>query len=506
MKKKLHIIITFLFGISVFSQGGLENNELLQNAASSIYNNPSQSIRIAEQIIKTSGNQEDLAKAHFYLSKSYFVSGKFKESIDHFYQSKFIFNELDTLNIDLLIHGIELFDVLNLEHLVEIYEIKISKLPDDKAQNAFFKDWKTAVYSQNTEVLIAIVRDIDNLDFNYKFIYDLKTNIELAKISFSKNQIDSAKIYFNTGLNLLTTINVNRFYEMIFYIEFSKFLFDTKEYQKAILQLLKAEELSKHFNNEYYLFKIYEQLAQNYLALDITLKFQEYYVKANNSLVLLNANKSFGVNSLFNFIQKNHSNKITDLKSNQARNNIQFLIGFLVLALIWLSIKWFSKMKISHYQDIINYLKLISDYDKKDDLSKKTTLKPSSILEETEKNILQRLDKFEKGNKFTSQDMSLAHLAAHFETNTKYLSEVINKHKGKNFNLYINELRIKFIVNKLKNEPNYLDYKVSYLAQESGFSSHSSFTTVFKTITGLSPNVFINLLSKDRVSFKEKIK
>lgn len=64
-------------------------------------------------------------------------------------------------------------------------------------------------------------------------------------------------------------------------------------------------------------------------------------------------------------------------------------------------------------------------------------------------------------------------------------------------------MRVKYIVKKLKTEPNYLNYKVSYLAEESGFSSHSSFATVFKNITGISPNVFIELLKKDLKKSKQ---
>jgi AraC-like DNA-binding protein len=128
----------------------------------------------------------------------------------------------------------------------------------------------------------------------------------------------------------------------------------------------------------------------------------------------------------------------------------------------------------------------------------KTGTKNLSIPKETEDLILAKLEKFEAGKKFLSKDISLAQMTALFETNTKYLSEIINKYKGKNVNLYINELRIKYIVEKLKNDPKYLHYKVSYLAEECGFSSHSSFSAVFKSITGITPNVFIQFLSEDR--------
>merc|ERR1711974_328919 len=106
--------------------------------------------------------------------------------------------------------------------------------------------------------------------------------------------------------------------------------------------------------------------------------------------------------------------------------------------------------------------------------------------------------KFEASKKFLNKDMSLAVLAGQFETNTKYLSGVINKHYDDNFNTFINKLRINYIIDKLKSDPNYINYKISFLAEESGYSSHSSFATVFKSIIGMSPVTFIKLIQKER--------
>ena len=104
---------------------------------------------------------------------------------------------------------------------------------------------------------------------------------------------------------------------------------------------------------------------------------------------------------------------------------------------------------------------------------------------------------FETTKKFKNKEISLAVLAGQFETNTKYLSEIINRHYHINFNTYINTLRINYIVEKLKNEPNFCNYKISYLAEICGFSSHSSFATVFKSIIGISPIKFIDLLKNE---------
>jgi YesN/AraC family two-component response regulator len=78
--------------------------------------------------------------------------------------------------------------------------------------------------------------------------------------------------------------------------------------------------------------------------------------------------------------------------------------------------------------------------------------------------------------------------------NTKYLSAVIRKHKNFNFNQYINHLRINYIVDKLKNDPQYRKYKINHLAEITGYSSHSAFSLEFKKITGIHPSAFIKAL------------
>ncbi|PZU90166.1 MAG: AraC family transcriptional regulator, partial [Chryseobacterium sp.] len=128
------------------------------------------------------------------------------------------------------------------------------------------------------------------------------------------------------------------------------------------------------------------------------------------------------------------------------------------------------------------------------EISRKTPL----ISKEKEADILGRLEEFEKSEKFLNRDMSLAVLAGQLDTNTKYLSEIINKYKEKNYNNYINELRINYIAYLLKTDSAYLNYKVSYLAEKAGFSSHSAFTTVFKSVTGISPNTYIQQLTQNK--------
>ncbi|WP_080779960.1 tetratricopeptide repeat protein [Chryseobacterium phocaeense] len=121
----------------------------------------------------------------------------------------------------------------------------------------------------------------------------------------------------------------------------------------------------------------------------------------------------------------------------------------------------------------------------------------SLMTSETEAKLLELLEEFEKGELYNSKNMSLSFLAAELNTNTKYLSYVINQHKCTDVKTYINRLRINYIVDKLINDEKYRQYKISILADECGFSSHSKFATVFKAVTDFSPSAYIKYLDTE---------
>lgn len=115
---------------------------------------------------------------------------------------------------------------------------------------------------------------------------------------------------------------------------------------------------------------------------------------------------------------------------------------------------------------------------------------------ETEQKIIMKLLEFEKSDLFIQNTVSLATVATFCGTNSKYLSYIINRVKKKDFNNYIHELRIIYIINKLRDTPVYRRYKMSILAEEAGFSSPNKFSTVFKKVTSVSPSVYIRFLEE----------
>ncbi|WP_026450343.1 helix-turn-helix domain-containing protein [Aequorivita capsosiphonis] len=162
-----------------------------------------------------------------------------------------------------------------------------------------------------------------------------------------------------------------------------------------------------------------------------------------------------------------------DAENNLEKKRIGIAIGFLCLMLlIYFGYKVYSRNKpVKPAEEEASKSIVISD--------------------KTEEEILQKLKNFENSELFLDKQMRVATLAKQLDTNTRYLSTIINSAKNKTFNNYINSLRIQYILDKLQTDPKYHSYKISYLAEESGFASQSSFTTAFKDVTGFTPSAYI---------------
>lgn len=195
---------------------------------------------------------------------------------------------------------------------------------------------------------------------------------------------------------------------------------------------------------------------------------------------------------------------------NEKRQNVK-INYFIIFSLSTIFLITFLIYRIQHVKkrEKIKYDELIKGVNNNTPLHNETTISNQDLNllikerdiqvmpKETEERILSDLLTFEKRDFFTESGISLSNLAKELNTNIKYLSYIINTHRGKDFNNYINELRIRYIVKKFQTEPKYSTYKMAYIAEEAGFSSSSKFSFYFKNITGLSPSRFLAQLKKN---------
>lgn len=90
---------------------------------------------------------------------------------------------------------------------------------------------------------------------------------------------------------------------------------------------------------------------------------------------------------------------------------------------------------------------------------------------------------------YLDPDLTLRKLSAQLDTNTKYLSQVINHHGGCNFLTFINGFRVEKVKEYL-NEGDFYRHTFFGIAQRCGFKNKSTFYKVFRDMTGVTPKVY----------------
>lgn len=116
------------------------------------------------------------------------------------------------------------------------------------------------------------------------------------------------------------------------------------------------------------------------------------------------------------------------------------------------------------------------------------------ISEEIVASILDGLQTFEKEQQFLSQQTTLNSLAKELNTNSNYLSKVVNYTKKQSFANYLNLLRIEYFINLAKKDPTIRKFTIKAIASEVGFSNSESFSKAFYKHKGLKPSYFLKEL------------
>lgn len=86
---------------------------------------------------------------------------------------------------------------------------------------------------------------------------------------------------------------------------------------------------------------------------------------------------------------------------------------------------------------------------------------------------------------YKDSSLTVATVAEKLGTNRTYLSRTINESTGKTFNQIVNNYRIKEAISLISDVES--DMPLKQVCSESGFSSTSTFYSLFQNFTGLTP-------------------
>lgn len=335
----------------------------------------------------------------------------------------------------------------------------------------------------------------------YDMLSYINMNIGMYYTGVYKPQrLDLAEQYLKRSLDVISSRQFTRITvsKITVLNALGRFYSEQNMHRMALVYAKKAVQLEKLQKSPSERMLAYATLTNSYEGLkdkDSTLMFMKLYTNLSDSLNHINAMNAEAT-----------MKKISSKQNKTHENDVYWLIltlGLLILVILtasWLFWKKKQKTFYEKYDTVIRHLKDINSTNTEAEKQSDTEItleKSINITDGTVTMILSKLERFEKSQKFIKKDLSLTSLANELNTNTRYLSEIIKQHKEKNYNNYINSLRINYITNKLYEDPIYREYKISYLAEACGFSSREVFAVIFKKETGVSPSYFISNLKKD---------
>ncbi|SED96391.1 Tetratricopeptide repeat-containing protein [Tenacibaculum sp. MAR_2010_89] len=362
------------------------------------------------------------------------------------------------------------------------------------------------------------------------------TLISISNTYLKLNQLDSAKLSIKKGIEKgLDTIN--GLVRINFQSQIGRILLEEKKHNEALTQFLKLKKISDEYDinsgiTYYYkdLSEAYTKVSQydsaiavmhkgidimktktkefnlveDYKALAKIYKLSGNIEKSNNYYEKYVLNQSILDKERREILTSFHNKEIENLASEKKiqQKNISYLAisGALIIALLLLFLFKTSKKNkkdSASFNELINKIQQLEEQQKIIDTKDKTIEEKSTldINPETYQEILSGLKKLEEHNYFLKQDCNSYNVAKKIKTNTSYLSKVINAHYQKNFNTYINDLRINHAVLKLKENKQFRAYSIQSISEEIGYKSTDSFTKYFKRRTGLLPSVYIKKLN-----------
>lgn len=512
MTKFLCIAILFFYSQSIYAQ---------QSKFDSVYNLVSSetikmkwAVSVADSLYKVSTTEEQKVRAAMLSANLLQKTGMINEALVHAKRADSIAGKSQLHDLQARVCGLisTIYRVAKLPIQGKVYLEKAMKASQKivDADNSFkfqgnlhqemaYYAMDDAKYAEAITILKKGKSFFQKVKTDKERSFLLATNEELiAKNHLSLKQYEKALVAYEKSVTFLDKSGSESALEGFIYNGMGNIYLARNDNEKAIKYYNQALEIAE--TSQFLALKeeIYPALINYY---KIT-KDQENYVRFNEKYLKLRDEFEQAKTLSANYVVKElHS------REKSATFNFYTIIGISLLLIIFAFGSYFyirkkRKKDIIHFKQTILELKQRHKKSKEETSSKseQKTIEKEFLPAETEQKIMEKLEDFEDSFKYLEKGYSLSMLAVELETNTKYLSHIINKNKQGDFNNYINRLKINYIVGKLHDEPIYSNYKISYLADECGFSSHSKFTTIFKSITGVSPTTFLAHLAKNESS------
>jgi tetratricopeptide (TPR) repeat protein len=351
------------------------------------------------------------------------------------------------------------------------------------------------------------LNSLDTITLRSQYSFNL-TNI--GGTWFMLKRFDSARLYYSRALSF-STRDQDYIPMACAYLALGELNTQQKKYAKAIEFLNKGLYYSKLVNYRSQWEEAYTLLSECYNARGDHEKALVFLKKRNeikDSIVTEKAQREVA-NMMIKYETEKKDAQISsltlDTQGQQSKIRIAVLLILVIVSLAGLLsyLTWiYYRKKLMPQVRTLNFIQNKIILGKEGDSRRMRALdkvlppelKPFSTNQphETELNngmIVQLESLLTKDKIYLNENLTLAETAHLLDTNTSYLSRLINEHYQINYSAFLNTYRIE-AAKKMILDDQFNNFSMEGIAKSSGFRSKSTFNQVFKSATGLTPSAF----------------
>ena len=404
--------------------------------------------------------------------------------------------------------------MVNLGDLLNDYSLNYNSQPlAQQAQELFDKCIHQAVETKNWELLTTAFFNLANQNYDLKLdnyrvllskeIPDSTPDLAYTRLLYQaighmqRQEYVKARDCFNRQLQVISTQWAPERDSLASYMNIAATYRLQKDYQSAVDYLLKALQLTTDKDISDLSAHISKQLSEQYRLLGNETEAAHYHLRYMEMMEKTHTNQLSHIAEL-NYIRelKKEAAKTQQLEERQLLQQLLLLAALVVLVvilffalLLWYKNRQLKERNKSLYEKNRQVMRIEAD-----EQNLRKAYSKSSLNDEQRESLILRIQEvLNDSDVICQQDFTLSKLAKLINSNTTYVSQVINEKYGMAFSSLLGSCRIKIACQWMEDPERYGNITIEAIATGTGFKSRTAFVNVFKRETGLKPSEYLRM-------------
>ena len=413
--------------------------------------------------------------------------------------------------------------LVNLGDLLNDYGITYnSSSVLEEAAKLFDDCFKMAMETKNWELLTTSFFNLSNLNYDidlskYKGIFSSEIpadtpDIEFVRLQYQgiknlqENKYANARQSFERQLDFITTQWEASRDTICVYMNIAETYKKEKDYRSQAkylqLSLNKANSedlLDLEVDIARQLAECYDQLGDR----EQYAKYHDFYLEKREEMHDARL-ASIGELKYISDLQREEANARKATLKSRLLLVIVIALGVVLLIIIMATVLiWRNNNKLkSTNHSLYEKYNLLLQTEKK---GKEEKYARSNLDDAKKEKLIERIKKevMDNPEQICREDFTLKELAQLVDSNTTYVSQVLNETYGLSFSTLLGNYRVKLVCNRLNEGSQYDNFTIEGIANSVGFKSRSAFINAFKREVGLTPSQYIKMADAEREKIKK---